>query len=139
MLFSFYTGGILMTQGNRINKVRKSLNLTLEKFGQNLGVTKTAISRLEKGERGCTEQMIKLICNEYNVNEEWLRNGTGEMFNVPEDEIASILSEIIENPESEFYQMVLQLAHTYAALSPESQQVIDEYTKKLLKNLEKQQ
>ena len=128
-----------MTHGERIKKIRKAQGLTLEKFGQNLGVTKTAISRLEKGERGCTEQMIKLICNEYNVNEEWLRNGTGEMFNEPEDEIASILSEILENPESEFYKMVLQLAHTYAELSPVSQQVIDEYTKKLLENLQQQE
>lgn len=128
-----------MAQGERIKEIRKTLNLTLEKFGQNLGVTKTAISRLEKGERGCTEQMLKLICKEYNINEEWLRNGTGEMFNVPEDEIASILSEIIENPESEFYKMVLQLAHTYAELTPDSQRVIDEYTKKLLDNLKQQE
>lgn len=128
-----------MTQGDRIKEIRKTLNLTLEKFGQNLGVTKTAISRLEKGERGCTEQMLKLICKEYNVNEEWLRNGTGEMFHVPEDEIASILSEIIENPESEFYKMVLQLAHTYAELTPDSQRVIDEYTKKLLDKLKQQE
>ena len=46
-----------MTQGERIKEIRKSLNLTLEKFGEKIGVTKTAISRIEKGERGCTEQM----------------------------------------------------------------------------------
>lgn len=128
-----------MTQGERIKYVRNTLNLTLEKFGDRLGVTKVAISNIEKGNRNLTEQMLKLICKEYNVNEEWLRNGTGEMFNVPEDEIASILSEIIENPESEFYKMVLQLAHTYAELTPDSQRVIDEYTKKLLENLKQQE
>lgn len=126
-----------MTQGEHVKEIRKTLGLTLEKFGNKLGVGKTAISKIEKGENNLTEQMFKSICREYNVNEEWLRNGTGEMFNVPEDEIASILSEIIENPESEFYKMVLQLAHTYAELTPESQQVIDEYTKKLLDNLKK--
>ena len=126
-----------MTQGEHVKEIRKTLGLTLEKFGNKLGVGKTAISKIEKGENNLTEQMFKSICREFNVNEEWLRNGTGEMFNEPEDEIASILSEIIENPESEFYKMVLQLAHTYAELSPASQQVIDEYTKKLLENLQK--
>ena len=51
-----------MTQGERIKDVRNSLGLTLEKFGEKLGVTKTAISRLEKGERSLTEQMTKSIC-----------------------------------------------------------------------------
>lgn len=44
-----------MTQGERIKDVRNSLGLTLEKFGEKLGVTKTAISRIEKGERSLTE------------------------------------------------------------------------------------
>lgn len=43
-----------MTQGERIKDVRNSLGLTLEKFGEKLGVTKTAISRIEKGERSLT-------------------------------------------------------------------------------------
>lgn len=65
---------------NRIKELRKALNLTLEKFGNRLGVSKTAISKLEKGENNVTDQMFKSICREFNVNEEWLRNGTGEMF-----------------------------------------------------------
>lgn len=65
---------------NRIKELRKALNLTLEKFGNRLGVSKTAISKLEKGENNVTDQMFKSICREFNVNEEWLRNGIGEMF-----------------------------------------------------------
>lgn len=69
-----------MTQGQRLHELRKSLNLTLEKFGKSLGVGKTAISKIENGENNLTDQMLLSICREYNVNEEWLRNGTGEMF-----------------------------------------------------------
>lgn len=71
----------------RIKELRKALGFTLEKFGKNLGVGKTAISKIEKGENALTDQMFTAICNvnwdgKY-VNEEWLRNGTGEMFKNP--------------------------------------------------------
>lgn len=69
-----------MTQGERAKEVRKTLGLTLEKFGEKIGVTKTAISRIEKGERSCTEQMTKSICREFNVDYKWLTTGEGEMF-----------------------------------------------------------
>lgn len=69
-----------MTQGERVRALRKDLSLTLEKFGGALGVGKTAISKIENDERNLTDQMILSICREYNVSEEWLRDGTGEMF-----------------------------------------------------------
>lgn len=69
-----------MTQGERVKEVRKSLDLTLEKFGERLGVTKVAISNIENGNRSLTDQMQKSICREFNVSEEWLRDGTGDMF-----------------------------------------------------------
>ena len=69
-----------MTQGERVKEVRKTLDLTLEEFGERLGVTKVAISNIEKGNRNLTDQMSKAICREFNVSEEWLRDGTGNMF-----------------------------------------------------------
>lgn len=69
-----------MTQGERVKELRKALNYTLDKFGGKLGVQKAAISKIEKGENNLTEQMLLSICREFSVNEEWLRNGTGEMF-----------------------------------------------------------
>lgn len=69
-----------MTQGERVKEIRKTLNLTLEKFGEKLGVGKTAISNIEKGNRNLTEQMAKSICREYNVNYDFLTYGDGEMF-----------------------------------------------------------
>lgn len=69
-----------MTQGERVKEVRKSLNLTLDKFGEKLGVGKTAISNIEKGKRNLTEQMTKSICREFNVDYIWLTTGEGKMF-----------------------------------------------------------
>ena len=69
-----------MTQGERIKEVRKSLKLTLEKFGKKIGVKKNAISAVENNRNSLSEQMAKSVCREYNVNETWLRTGEGEMF-----------------------------------------------------------
>ena len=69
-----------MTQGERVKTIRKSLDLTLEKFGEKLGVGKTAISKIEKNERNLTDQMTKSICREYHVNYDYLIYGDGEMF-----------------------------------------------------------
>lgn len=69
-----------MTQGERIRLIRKELNLTLEKFGEKLGVQRSAVSKIERGERGLTDQMIISICREFNVNYDYLVDGEGEMF-----------------------------------------------------------
>ena len=69
-----------MEQGERIKQIRKSLDLTLEKFGEKLGVGKGAISTLENGKRNLTDQMAKAICREYNVNYDYLIYEEGEMF-----------------------------------------------------------
>ena len=75
----------------RIRELRKILNLTMEKFGGRLGVGKTAISKIEKGDNSLTDQMFKSICREFNVNEEWLRSGYGDMFNPsPPDELENL-------------------------------------------------
>lgn len=70
-----------MTEGMRIKEIRKQLNLSMKQFGARLGgVSKQTISNIENGNRNATEHMEKSICREFNVNEEWLRNGTGEPF-----------------------------------------------------------
>lgn len=69
-----------MTQGERIREIRKALGLTLEKFGEKLGVTRVAISNIENGNRNLTDQMARSICREYNVSYDYLIYGEGEMF-----------------------------------------------------------
>lgn len=73
-----------MKQGERVKEVRKELGLTLERFGERLGVTKQTVSRIENGVNNLTDQMQKAICREFNVSEEWLRDGVGSMFVEPD-------------------------------------------------------
>lgn len=69
-----------MTQNERVKEVRKTLGLTLEKFGDRLGIKKAAVSKIEKGENSLTDANIKAICREFSVDYMWLTTGEGEMF-----------------------------------------------------------
>ena len=64
--------------GERLRIIRKTEKLTLEDFGKRLGAKKSTISQLENGKNNLTEQMKVAICKEYNVNRDWLENGTGD-------------------------------------------------------------
>lgn len=69
-----------MTQGERVKEIRKALGLTLDKFGEKVGVKKQTVSRIENGVNNVTDQMVLSICREFNVNYDYLMNGEGEMF-----------------------------------------------------------
>ena len=68
----------------RIKEIRKALGMTLEQFGEAIGIKKSSLSLIENGINSPSEQTIKSICREFNVSEDWLRTGEGEMF-VPLD------------------------------------------------------
>lgn len=90
-----------MTINERIKEIRKSLDLTLDKFGERIGVKKAAVSRWENGDK-VADRMILSICREFNVNEEWLRNGTGKMY-LERDKlqiISEFAADMIKEPNS---------------------------------------
>ena len=119
----------------RIKELRKEyLKLTMEKFGERLGVGKTAISNIENGNRNVTEQMFKSICREFNVNEDWLRDGTGKPFVVPKDETAAIITDILIDPDDEVYRMILNIAKIYQQLNPDAQKVLRDFCSQLAEN-----
>lgn len=100
-----------MTQGERVKEVRKSLGLTLEKFGARLGVTKTAISKIEKGERNLTELMTKSICREFNVDYGWLTTGSGEMFVDSDEDFLSRIDAILADENEDRRNMIKTLLY----------------------------
>lgn len=118
-----------MAAGERVKQIRKGKKLTLEKFGERVGVTKQTISRIENGINSLTDQMILSICREFNVNEEWLRNGNGDMFKKPSDEVGYYVEELLEydghgNP---FYDMIIEMMKKYQGMDEKSKTVIREY------------
>ena len=67
----------------RIKQVRKAIGehgKTQESFANYLGISKQNLSSYEIGRRTPSDAVIRLICDKFNVNEDWLRTGEGEMF-----------------------------------------------------------
>lgn len=64
----------------RIRQIRIDQGLNQDAFGKRIGIGKTSVSKIETGENSPSDQTIMLICKEFNVNERYLRNGIGEMY-----------------------------------------------------------
>lgn len=121
-----------MTQGERIKELRKYLDLTMEKFGERLGVGKTAISKLENNERNLTDQMAISICREFNVNETWLRTGEGDMFEPMSrgETIAQFAGELMKDEDDSFRR---RLVEALAQLDEKEWEILEGIAKKLAK------
>lgn len=106
----------------RIKELRKTLNLSQDVFGKRLGVTGTAVSRIEKGERSLTEQMALSICREFRVNYYWLTEGQLPMFTgTPEN----VVDEIAEDYNLDAIDK--RIIENYLALPEEKRQIIKDY------------
>lgn len=119
-----------MTQGERVNQIRKTLDLTLEKFGEKLGVQKSSISKIEKDRVTLSDQMAKSICREYNVNYDYLMYGEGEMF---DDLPQTIVDELCAQYELNDFDKAL--VEMYVSLPTGSRERIKEYMKQLVKKV----
>lgn len=113
----------------RIKEIRDTLNLSQEAFGEKIGITKTSVSRLEKSERNPSEQTIKSICREFNVNYAWLKEGLGEMFSkLPE----TLLDQVAD--EYNLDELDKIIVKGYMQLSEEKRKVIKEYLQSIFIN-----
>lgn len=130
-----------MTQGERIKEIRKHYDLTLEKFGEKLGVGKTAISNIENGNRNLTEQMTISICREFDVNENWLRRGEGEMLERLSDQqkVVKYTAMLLKDKESLIANAIKNFIVTYEQLDDTSKKVLEDVALKYLENMKKGQ
>ena len=122
----------------RIKELRKNtLKMSQAAFGARLGVNRDVINNIENNRLAKPEQklsLLKLICKEFSVSEEWLLNGTGEMFASNEAEYGALIDQIMtgENEfaknifktfalfEEEDWEALQHMIETYLAVSSES-------------------
>lgn len=116
----------------RLKQLRKALKLNQVDFGAKLSLTGSAISRYESGVNAMADNIVLLICREFDVNEEWLRYGTGSMFSQKNMDLIEQLSDK--------YDLGLygrQLLETYLELSDSDKQAVERFVANLTANVEK--
>jgi transcriptional regulator with XRE-family HTH domain len=113
----------------RVKELRTALGLSAEKFGGKIGVTRSAISKMELGVCNISEQSIISICREFNVNEEWLRNGTGEMFNTlsRDEELAYIVGQALPQADDFVKNTFIALGRLSQEFTAEEWQVVKKF------------
>lgn len=96
---------------DRLKEIRKTNTnwKTQDDFATFLGISKSNLSSYEAGRRTPSDAVIQLICQKCNVNEEWLRTGTGEMFQpvTKNDEIARLLGNVSKMDDSNFRRRLI--------------------------------
>lgn len=92
---------------SRIKLLRKSLGLSMEKFGARVGVSMGVIKNIEYHKVDAKPLLLNMISKEYGVNEEWLKHGTGEMFNPDHAINVPSVSDILKNNENNSFSLNL--------------------------------
>ena len=113
----------------RIKELRTALGLSAEKFGAKIGVTRSAISEMELGVCNISEQCVISICREFNVNEEWLRNGTGEIFNTlsQDEELAYIIGQALPQADDFVKDTFVALGRLSQEFTPDDWKVVKRF------------
>ena len=94
----------------RLKQIRKALRLTQADFGELMGLTPTAISKIESGKRGVSNQLLELLNYKLNVNVDWVTTGKGEMFLSSKEQIQTMINNISKNEkEKELLNKITQL------------------------------
>ena len=116
-----------MTENERVRELRKTLGLTLEKFGERLGVKKNAISAIENGRNSLTDQMTKAICREFGVDYIWLTTGEGEMFVDTDDDFIERIDRIMAGENESRKNMIKTLLYASDADIEAFDRLVDYY------------
>lgn len=120
-----------MNINHRIKSLRKHLSMNQNEFGSKIGLSQRAVSWMEKEGNTVIPQNIKIICDTFNVSENWLLNGEGEMFR-PADE-PDILDRLQQ--ELKLTSQEMEIIRTFVELSPEQRRMgiefVQTFTSKL--------
>ena len=111
---------------NRIKNFRKQLNLTQEEFSSRIGLSRNFIAQIETGAKNPSDRTISDICREFNISEEWLRTGSGEMKIPVEDEAVAAVSDLVEK-SNPLYDIIKGIMIAYQKLDGQSREVIDQF------------
>lgn len=118
----------------RLKKLRKTLDLTQQEFGKRIGVKRNTIATYESGRNEPIDSVFSLICREFNVNENWLKTGEGDMFvKIPEEDL---YSKAAASALKEDDAVAIEGLKLYCSLPPEARRTVEQYILQLADMIE---
>lgn len=69
---------------NRIKQARLELGVSQRAFADSIGISAPALSKIESNDNNPSEQTMRMICNQYSINRDWLETGEGPMLQEPD-------------------------------------------------------
>lgn len=116
----------------RIKALRKELGLNQTDFGQRLGIKQGTVAGYETGAKNPMDSVLVSICREFDVNEEWLRDGIGEMFQpmTRREKISRFAGKLIKEEDESFK---VRLFEILAELDESEWEVLEGIAKKAIK------
>ena len=117
---------------DRIKKIRKELDLTQQEFADKLKVPRNTIAGYEVGKSNPSDAAINNICREFNVNEEWLRTGQGDMFTeqTEDEQIEEFIGNLLKDEDDSFKR---RLISGLAALDETGWEVLENFLNSIQK------
>lgn len=125
----------------RIRTLRKELGLNQSDFGNKIGVKQGTVAGYESGARTPLDTVIASICREFNVNENWLRTGEGEMFEqmTEQQKILKYTALLLNDKDSIVANAIQTLIVTYEQLDDTSKATLEKIALQYIENLKKSQ
>lgn len=108
----------------RIRALRKTLNLTQQEFADRLSLKRNTIATYEMGKAIPSDRTINDICNKYNVNENWLRDGVGEMFLEPKENSIVAKATMLLGEKDPLFEAFID---TYSKLTPRNRELLMQF------------
>ena len=126
---------------NRIELIRQNLGYSQDKFGEILGVTRSSVCAWEAGRRNISDSIIKSICREFDINEEWLRTGNGEMklISSEDDEVMKYVGLLLKDKEDFVAQKIKRFIIGYEKLDAEDRKVVENLMRQIFEDEKNEQ
>lgn len=125
----------------RLRQLRKALDITQQEFADRIGIKRNSYANYETGRNTPIDAIILSICREFNVNEEWLRTGEGEMFEelTEQQKILKYTALLLKDKDSAIANAIQTLIVTYEQLDDASKTTLEKIALQYINNLKKSQ
>lgn len=116
-----------MDINGRIKEVRLAVRMNQTQFADKIGIRQSSLSDIENGKtENIDERNVRIICKEFNVNEEWLRYGNGDMFKTEEG-----LLDLIADKLDDLDELDKKIITEYLKLTPKQRKIMKDFISKL--------